>query len=168
LGKERKEIGLEPIVVQTYKFDGVEHRRWLARLVKYEFPLLILEAAFEEAIEHDLLGTIASGTLSTEYYWLNRWYNVFRFREPDETLRSFYCNINLPPTFDGKVLSYVDLDIDVLVQPDFSYQVLDLEDFERHSQLYSYPDEVRANAQCALQELTKLIEAREFPFRTSS
>jgi protein associated with RNAse G/E len=166
LGKERKEIGLEPIVVQTYKFDGVEHRRWRARVVKYERPLLILEAAFEEDIQHDLLGTIAGGTLSTEYYWLNRWYNVFRFCEPDQKLKSFYCNINLPPTFDGEVLSYVDLDIDVLVQPDFSYQVLDLEDFEKHSELYSYTREVREKAQQALGELIHLIEAREFPFTT--
>jgi Uncharacterized domain/protein associated with RNAses G and E len=144
----------------------VQHRRWPARVVTYEFPLLILEAAFEEDIQHDLLGTIGCGTLSTEYYWLNRWYNVFRFCEPDKTLKSFYCNINLPPTFDGEVLSYVDLDIDVLVQPDFSYRVLDLEDFERHSQLYSYTRDVRENAQVALRELTQLIEAREFPFTT--
>ena len=128
----------------------------------------MLEAAFEENIEHDLLGTIASGTLSTEFYWLDRWYNVFRFCDPDNTLKSFYCNINLPPTFDGEVLRYIDLDIDVLVQPDFSYQVLDLEDFERHSQLYSYPQDVRDKADNALRELIRLIETRDFPFCAGS
>ena len=146
----------------------MEHRRWPARIVSFEFPLLVLEGTFEEDIEHDLLGKIASGTLSTEYYWLDRWYNVFRFCEADKTLKSFYCNIGVPPSFDGEVLQYIDLDIDVLVQPDFSYQVLDLEDFDKNSQLYSYPDYVRENAHRAVEELTHLIETRAFPFTASS
>jgi protein associated with RNAse G/E len=133
-------------------------------VLKYEFPLLVLEAVFDEKIEHDLLGTIESGTLSTEYYWLDRWYNVFRFCDSNHSLKSFYCNINAPPIFDGEILSYVDLDIDVLVQPNFSYQVLDLEDFEKHSRLYSYPDDVLENAKRALSELIHLIETRAFPF----
>jgi uncharacterized protein len=127
--------------------------------------LLVLDGEFDQDIEHDLLGRIASGTMSREYYWMDRWYNVFRFSDPNEQLKSFYCNINVPPNFDGEVLSYVDLDIDVLVQPDFSYQVLDLEDFERHAQLYQYPEDVKVNTRRALDDLIDLIEARAFPFQ---
>jgi uncharacterized protein len=126
--------------------------------------LLVLDGEFDQDIEHDLLGKIASGTLSREYYWLDRWYNVFRFSDPDQQLKSFYCNINMPPSFDGEILSYTDLDIDVLVKPDFTYQVLDLEDFERHAALYQYPEEVKANTRRALNELIGLIESRAFPF----
>lgn len=70
----------------------------------------------------------------------------------------------MPPSFDGEILSYTDLDIDVLVKPDFTYQVLDLEDFERHAALYQYPEEVKANTRRALNELIGLIESRAFPF----
>jgi uncharacterized protein len=146
------------IVVRVVKFDGTEHKRWEACIVKHTDPLLILDAVFDEEIDHALIGTIASGTISTEYYWLDRWYNVFRFSD------RFYCNVNMPPSFDGRVLSYVDLDIDVLVKPDFSYQVLDLEDFELNARAYDYPPDVRENAQAALTELTRLIETRSFPF----
>ena len=147
-----------------FKYDGREHRRWPARLAKVEGPLLVLEAVFEEEIKHDLLGTISSGTLSTEYYWLDRWYNVFRFSDSERKLKNFYCNVNQPPTFDGRVLSYIDLDIDVLVAPDLTYQILDVEDFEENTKRYGYPDDVQANARQALKELTALIEARRFPF----
>jgi len=61
------------IVVSVRKYDGREHRRWRARVAKQEGSLLILDAVFEEEIEHDLLGTISSGTISNEYYWLDRW-----------------------------------------------------------------------------------------------
>jgi protein associated with RNAse G/E len=152
------------ILVRTYKYDGSEHRSWRAKVLKHESPILVLDAEFVEDIEHALLGKIASGTKSTEFYWLDRWYNVFRFSDPDRTLKSYYCNINLPPTFDGEVLKYVDLDIDVLVQPDFSYQVLDLDDFEANASLYSYPQELRYNAHRALDELLQLVANHSFPF----
>jgi len=119
---------------------------------------------FDEEIEHDLLGTISSGTISKEYYWLDRWYNVFRFSDANHQLKKFYCNVNQPPSFDGHVLSYVDLDIDVLVEPNLSYRILDLDDFEENARRYPYPEDVQHNARQAVTELIGLIEARSFPF----
>ena len=146
------------------KYDGREHRRWPASIARIEGPLLVLDAVFDEEVKHDLLGTISSGTISTEYYWLDRWYNVFRFSDSDRKLKNFYCNVNQPPLFDGHVLSYIDLDIDVLVAPDLTYKILDVEDFEENAERYGYPDDVQANARQALKELTTLIESKTFPF----
>jgi uncharacterized protein len=142
------------IVVRVLTYDGRERRRWAAQVVKQVGPLIVLDAVFDEEIQHDLLGTIALGTVSKEYYWLDSWYNIFRFND------RFYCNVTQPPSFDGATLTYVDLDIDVLVESDFSYQVLDLEDFEN----YSYPADVKQKARQALAELIDLVEARSFPF----
>ena len=152
------------IIVQTYKYDGSEHRRWSANIQRQEGSLLVLDAAFDEEINHELIGTIASGTISTEYYWLDRWFNIFRFATPDGLLQRWYCNINVPPVFDGRTLSYIDLDIDILVQPDFSYRVLDLEDFESNAASYGYSNDVHQNARKALGELVGLIESQAFPF----
>ena len=136
------------------KDDGRERRRWAAQVVKQLGPLIVLEAVFDEEIQHDLLGTIALGTASKEYYWFDRWYNVFRFND------RFYCNVTRPPTFDGSILTYVDLDIDVLVESDFSYKILDLEDFENSS----YPAGLKEKALQALAELVSLVKTRSFPF----
>lgn len=152
------------IEVRSYKYDGVLHRSWDAELLRQEGSLVVLDAEFPEEIVHDLLGTIATGTRSLEYYWLDRWYNVFRFAQPDGTLRNYYCNVNVPATFDGETLSYVDLDLDILVRPDFSYQVLDVADFERNAALLGYTVEVQMKAREALAELVALIEQRGFPF----
>ena len=159
--EENKQAGGDSaIVVRVLKYDGVEHRTWPARVVKQVGPLIVLDAVFDEEIEHDLLGTISSGTISKEYYWLDRWYNVFRFRDPDRTRSRFYCNVTQPPTLKDSVLSYVDLDIDVLVESDFSYQILDLEDFEA----YRYPEAVKQRAREALDDVISLVETRSFPF----
>jgi protein associated with RNAse G/E len=152
------------VVVRVDKYDREEHRRWRAHLVEQTGPLLVLDAVFHEDIEHDILGKVASGTLSTEYYWLDRWYNVFHFSDRDGKFQNFYCNVTMPPSFDAGVLTYVDLDIDVLVKPDFSYRVLDLDDFEENASRYGYSAEVQEKAHAALAELIRLIETRSFPF----
>jgi len=154
------------IEVRSYKYDGFLHRTWPAELLLQEGPLIVLDAKFADEIVHDLLGTIAIGTHSLEYYWLDRWYNVFRFAQPGGKLRNYYCNVNVPATFDGETLSYVDLDLDILVAPDFSYRILDVEDFERNARRYGYTVEVQANARGAVDELVRMIETRAFPFNT--
>ena len=165
------EIVFEPesfarsILVRACKFDGAEHRSWNAELIHQEDSLLVLDAKFEDEVQHDLLGTLLSGTVSLEYYWLDRWYSIFRFSEPTCQLRNFYCNINLPPVLQENVLSYIDLDIDVLVNPDFSYQILDEDEFAVNALRYNYPAELQSQARRALDELIKLIEERQFPFQ---
>jgi protein associated with RNAse G/E len=155
------------IIVRSLKYDGRVHREWRARLVRRAGALVVVEGVFESEIKHPLLGTVARGTLSTEYYWTDRWYSVFRFREPWGELRNYYCNVNRPAEFDGGVLTFIDLDIDVLVAPDFSYRVLDEDEFEAHAVSYGYSADVRARVPRARAELIELIEARRFPFDES-
>jgi protein associated with RNAse G/E len=159
-----KQITNTPIEVRSYKFDGLLHRSWPAELLAREGPLIVLDATFPAEVVHDLLGTIPSGTRSLEYYWLDRWYNVFRFAQPNGELRNYYCNVIVPPTLAAGVLSYVDLDLDILVDPDFSYRILDVADFERNIEVYCYSEKVQVNARQALRELAQLIETRSFPF----
>lgn len=160
------EAASEPraVVVRSLKYDGREHRRWRASLVSREGTLLVLSGVFEQEVAHALLGPIRAGTLSTEYFWTDRHYSVFRFTEPGGAHRNFYCNVNTPPVMSGDTLSFVDLDIDVLVAPDFTYQVLDEDEFELHSARYSYPETLRARVRESVAELVELIELRRFPF----
>jgi protein associated with RNAse G/E len=155
---------VEAITVRTYKYDGTEHRHWRAQLIRREHSLLILSARFEEEIQHPLLGIIARGTLSTEFYWLDRWYNIFRFHQPSGELLNFYCNINAPPVLHRNVLSYIDLDMDILVSPELSYSILDEDEFTANAARFKYPLEFQRQAQQALRQLITLIESRRFPF----
>src|SRR5207248_3333985 len=98
------------ITVNSRNFDGTLRRSWSARLIKQDGSLIEMIGEFETGVAHPDLGVIDRGTISYEYYWLDRWYNVFRFHEPHGEFRNYYCNINLPPTFENGILDYVDLD----------------------------------------------------------
>ena len=148
-------------------YDGRLKRSWPARLVRRADPLLVVEGVFDAEVRHPLLGRIAAGTLSTEFYWTDRWYSVFRFRQPSGDLRNFYCNLNTPPVLSEGRITFVDLDIDVLVAPDFSIQVLDVDEFELHAEQYQYPLELRRRTSEALAEVLQLIARRQFPFASA-
>ena len=158
----------DQVTVVVYKHDGAEHRRWHGRLDETDGSLLVLHAEFEADVAHSLLGEIKRGTRLIEYYWLDCWYNVFRFLDEDRRTRLYYCNINTPPSFDGQVLSYIDLDIDVIVKPDYSYEVQDLDEFASNAERYGYTDEEKRNIEKALEELTGMIQSRQFPFVSES
>jgi protein associated with RNAse G/E len=152
------------IMVRVLKYDGTEYRRWNATLARREGSLVVLDAEFETDVSHHLLGEIKRGTRTVEYYWLDRWYNIFRLLSEDGETRLYYCNINTLPSLENGVLTYIDLDIDLLVRPDSSYRVLDLEEFDDNAIHYGYSDQVKAEAHAAVSELISLIERQEFPF----
>jgi protein associated with RNAse G/E len=154
----------EGITVRVLKYDGSEYRRWDAKVARQDGSLIVLDAFFHIDVQHELLGEISRGTRTTEYYWLDRWFNVFRFLESNGNTKLFYCNVNMPPAISGGVLSYIDLDIDVLVQPDFSYQVLDLDEFATNALRYGYQEQVKRQAHEAVDQLISMIETRQFPF----
>jgi uncharacterized protein len=152
------------ITVRVFKHDGAEYRRWKAKLSRREDNLIVLDAEFDVDVSHELLGEIKRGTKTIEYYWLDRWYNVFQFLKEDGRTRLWYCNVNTPPRLQEDVLTYVDLDIDILVQPDFSFQVLDEDEFETNARLYGYSDDEKSRAQSAVEELLRMIDQGHFPF----
>ena len=152
------------IKVQARKFDGSVHRSWEVQLEAETVDLWIFKGVFKEEISHPLLGVIRPGTISIEFYWKNRCYNVFRFHEPEGSLRNFYCNVNLPPVLEGDELSYIDLDLDILVNPDLSYQIVDLDEFSENAAKHQYPPEIIEKADRSIRELESLINNRSFPF----
>lgn len=157
---ESKEI----ITINSRKFDGEIHRSWKAELIGRKDTLLELVGIFEFEVNHPHLGFIRRGTISYEYYWLDRWYNVFRFHEPEGDLRNFYCNLNLPPAFNNGVLDYVDLEIDVLVWKDFGFEILDRKEFEEKAAKFNFSTDLKKETEKNLAELLEIIKVRQFPF----
>jgi|SRR5215813_10681737 len=155
---------INEITVKVLKHDAAEYRRWHAQLSRREDDLIVLDAEFDVDVSHEVLGEIKRNTKTVEYYWLNRWYNVFRFLNEDGSTRLWYCNVNTPPQFERDTLSYVDLDIDILVQPDFSFKVLDEDEFEFNAERYNYSAEEKSRVQSAVEELIAMIRERQFPF----
>lgn len=151
------------ITVNSLAFDGTVRRSWKCKLIERIDPLLLFVGTFDRDVEHGELGLIKKGTISYEYYWLDRWYNIFRFHEADGRLRNYYCNINMPPTFVGGELNYIDLDIDVVVWSDMRYQILDRDEFEENAAKFNYSEKIREMVEATLAELIAIVERGDLP-----
>ena len=154
------------VTINSRKYDQRIRRSWHAELIESMGSMLVFVGEFDRDVSHNDLGFIPSGTISYEYYWLDRWHNVFRFLLPDGALRNYYCNVNMPPTFENGVLDYIDLDIDLLVWPDRHHNILDMDEFEENAALFGYTGAIRTQALDSLAALIEAKDARKFPFDT--
>jgi len=152
------------VTINSRKYDGTIDKSWHADLISESDDLLTFVGVFDREIRHSHLGIIRSGTVSYEFYWKSKWFNIFRFHEPDGALRNFYCNINTPPVLSAGFLDYTDLDVDFLVWRDLSYQILDLDDFSKNSRIFSYQPMILDRVEAAKSEVETLIRTRGFPF----
>ncbi len=148
--------------VNSRKFDGTIRRSWKCSFVLRDDEKIDLVGLFEHEVEHPALGTIEAGTLSSETFYFNRWYNCFIFEHPAGQLRNYYINICMPPVIGNRVIDYVDLDIDFIVWPDRRWETLDLEEFEENRLRFEYSDEILSKVNTTLRELeVVLCEAQD-------
>ena len=150
--------------INSKKFNGETDKSWNANLIKKNDSLMIFEGIFEKEIFHQHLGLIRRGTISREYYWTNCWFNVFKFYEPEGRFRNYYCNINKPPVISNNVLNYIDLDIDVVVDKNLTYKILDLDEYEENSLKFKYSSKLKSKINESLQRLLHLVKTKSFPF----
>jgi predicted RNA-binding protein associated with RNAse of E/G family len=96
----------------------------------------------------------------TEYFYADRWYNIFEIRASDGRLRGWYCNITRPARIGADEVAAEDLALDLWVAPDGEMQVLDEDEF---AALPLSPAE-REAARQALAELREMVARGMAPF----
>jgi protein associated with RNAse G/E len=152
----------QPLVVQKLMYDGSKSYRWVGREVQRDDEHLFFTAVFER--DHRDLGYVVfeKGDVFYEWYYFDRWYNVFQVYSAAGVLKGWYCNVTQPARVDGEELTFVDLALDLWVNPDLSYLVLDEDEFEELRQSSYGADDARA-ARRALIELIERAEAGTMP-----
>ncbi len=92
-----------------------------------------------------------------QFFWPERWYLLSAFYN-GQTLRHTYANIIQPARIDPERLTYIDLDLSILVQPDLTYEVLTQAEFEQMADLLHYDEQTRISALMALRTLMNSIQ----------
>jgi len=90
------------------------------------------------------------GDRFVEYYYSDRWYNIFVIYDRDDgQIKGWYCNVGMPAVIESGVVSYVDLALDLWVSVDGKQTVLDEDEFE----ILELTAELRAKALSGLNAL---------------
>lgn len=99
-----------------------------------------------------------------EYYYTNRWFNIFDIATAEGTRKGWYCNIAEPALIHDDHIEQVDLLLDVWIDPNGTTLLLDEDEFEADTSL---SEEQRKGARQGLRDLLQMIAAQKEPFSYS-
>ena len=136
----------------TYQYEG--------DLVRRDDDCIVIEALFDrkDMLFQDVV--FRTGDRFVEYYYTDRWYNIFAVHDKDNgNIKGWYCNIGMPAEIEGDTVFYIDLALDLWVSADWKQTVLDEDEFEA----LNLEDKLRAGALNGLREIQLLFESKNPP-----
>ncbi|MEM9952272.1 MAG: DUF402 domain-containing protein [Chloroflexota bacterium] len=101
------------------------------------------------------------GDVFIEWFYTNRWYNVFKIEDVDSGMcKGYYCNLTRPAIITETSVSSDDLALDIFVTS--SGDILRLDDDEYDA--LNLPAHERQQVEQAVREITTLVQKRQSPF----
>src|SRR5574338_321766 len=107
----------------TYEYEG--------KLLHRDELSITLEALFDRDDMPFMDVVFKKGDRFVEYYYTDRWYNIFEIHDrDDDKVKGWYCNIGMPAALEDGIVSYVDLALDLWVSAGGKQTVLDEDEFQ--------------------------------------
>ena len=102
------------------------------------------------------------GDIFVEFYYPNRWFNIFAIYDVSGGLKGWYCNLIAPVTISNSKVCWRDLALDLLVLPNGEEFLFDKDEFEALSPSVT----LCRHAQSVLHTLRRWQREKQFPFRS--
>jgi hypothetical protein len=145
-----QKLGLDGKVLIEYEGDEIERGE---NFIVFEALFTRDDMPFQDVV-------FKKGDRFVEYYYTDRWYNIFEIYDRDDgKLKGWYCNIGKPAVIEGDVVSYVDLALDLWVAVDGKQTVLDEDEFSA----FAVDVNLRSKALEGLADLQQLFLNNEPP-----
>ena len=92
---------------------------------------ILIRAVFQYSKAELGYMTFERGDIFTEWFYTDRWYNIFRIENGKTgALKGWYCNITRPATITENTIRADDLALDVIILPDGQFHLLDEDEFD--------------------------------------
>jgi len=144
---------LTSITVIKRNLAGVETWRYTGVLLERRRHTLRIEARFNRQDMPFLDTVLKKNDRFLETFYTDRWYNIFEIHDQDDDrIKGWYCNVGRPAVLEAADrISYVDLALDLWVDPGGRQTVLDEDEFAA----LDLDAETRRKASLALRELQR-------------
>jgi protein associated with RNAse G/E len=152
-----------PITVYKNNHLGQPVWHYTGNVIERGETYVCLRAFFDRREANLGFVTFHSGDLFIEWFFSDRWYNIFQVHEGDSaTVKGWYCNITRPALIDDHTVRADDLELDVWVMPNGTMMLLDEKEFGE----LNLPTEERMAALRAIQTIRQAVAERSGPFDT--
>lgn len=140
---------------------GEEKIRYPAEVLARLENGIVLDAYWNNP-KRDLGYTVfETGDHFIEYFYTNRWFNIFAISNAHGRRKGWYCNVAVPALISEERVEQIDLLLDVWIDPDGQTLILDEDEFAADTTL---TEAQRRGAREGLRDLLALVEARREPF----
>jgi hypothetical protein len=152
----------QDIQIQSYKHDESLHRIWEKATVVYSDEEIVIVANKRTKVIESNGRFWHTREPSVTWFYKKHWFNIIGIIKKNSI--HFYCNIASPYLCDEEGLKYIDYDLDIKVIEDFTYNILDRNEYNKHKDKMDYPTELKKILENELKVLRRMIENREEPF----
>ena len=160
--KEEIKVG-DVYEIHCYKHNGKIHRTWdEARIIDVTDDYIVCGNYKTKVTESDGQ-THRTKEPAIMFFYRKRWFNIIAQLKKYGLF--YYCNIASPYVLDGKIIKYIDYDLDLRIFPDNTFKVLDKNEYKYHKMTMKYSDEIDIIVQDSLNRLIKMKENNEPPFQ---
>ena len=151
-----------PVHVRKLKPGGKLDYAWDGAVLRCDDSGVVVRAEFNVEIVEREWATFRRGDIFVEFYYFDRWFNVFQISAPDGTLKGWYANVGLPAELDPATgqMHYVDLALDVWTRPDGEFVVLDQDEFD---ELLAQHADLAEGAERGRDALLDLVKSGRLP-----
>jgi hypothetical protein len=151
---------MESVTIRKLDHAGRQVTAYPGRVLRRDGSAIVLRTFWDRASLDVGYVVLEPGDRWTEYFYADRWYNIFEIRAGDGRLKGWYCNVTRPAHITANEVTAEDLALDLWVAPDGEMLVLDEDEFVA---LPLLPPE-RDTARNALIELQAMVTRRAKPF----
>ena len=151
---------MRPITIRKLDHAGHQVTAYPGQVLQRDDSAIVLRTSWDRAPLDLGFVILEPGDRWTEYFYADRWYNIFEIRASDGRLKGWYCNVTRPARISATEVSAEDLALDLWVAPDGKTQALDEDEFDA----LSLPPAERKAARSALVELQALVAQKAAPF----
>ena len=141
--------------------QGTEMLRYQGEVIERSPTRVVIRAAWSNPPKDLGYTRFERGDAFTEYYYSDRWFNIFDILGSDDQRKGWYCNIAQPAVIFDDRIEQVDLFLDVWVNPQGKPLLLDEDEFAAATTLN---EEQRMEARAGLQTLLQLLASRSEAF----
>lgn len=140
---------------------GEEQTRYTGEVIERRADGVIIEAYWTRAAKDLGYTRFEPEDRFIEYYFSNRWFNIFAISNKDGNRKGWYCNVAAPAVISADSIEQNDLLLDVWVDPTGRPLVLDEDEFEADTTLTG---EQREGAKQGLRDLLAMVAQRKDMF----
>lgn len=152
----------ESIYIQSFKHDGSLHRTWAKGYVMEANEKRIVCVTNKTWVSESDGRRWVTREPAIYFFYPDKWFNVISMIR--KTGIYYYCNIASPSIYDGESLKNIDYDLDLKVNPQYGWTILDEDEYVEHGIEMGYSEELKKAIEKGLDQVIELVAGRKSPF----